>query len=154
MDFRPQTKINQATPQPQYIQPQASQPPRLNLRVVRRWWKIAAVVLTLIGVSLLSYGYVHTRTELEKISNPKTAGQTESQKLVNQIGTLVDLPSGETPTVATVKDAIKLKSQDFFAHAQNGDRVVVYSQAHRAVLYRPSTNKVIEYSKVFLNGVQ
>jgi hypothetical protein len=50
--------------------------------------------------------------------------------------------------VATVSDASKLQSQQFFAKAQNGDKVLIFTNAKRAVLYRPSTNKVIEYAPV------
>lgn len=50
----------------------------------------------------------------------------------------------ETPTIATVSDITKLQGQPFFAKAQNGDKVYVYSNAKKAILYRPSENKIIE----------
>jgi len=104
------------------------------------------------AVVLLAHGYVHTKNELTKLSNPQTAGQTETQQLVSQVGKLVDLPTGETPTLATVKDASKLKNQSFFTDAQNDDKGLIHTKAGKAVLYRPSTNRIIQYSKVNLNG--
>ena len=62
------------------------------------------------------------------------------------------MPSSEAPTIATVNDITKLKGQAFFADAKNGDKVLIYTKAGKAVLYRPLTNKVIEYSTVNLNG--
>jgi hypothetical protein len=102
----------------------------------------------LVVLGFLTYGYLHTRSELKRLSNPQTASQDATEELVSKVGKLVELPSGETPTLASVQDVNKLKSQEFFARAQNGDKVLVYSKANRAVLYRPSTNKVIEFSKV------
>jgi hypothetical protein len=40
-------------------------------------------------------------------------------------------------------DTSKLKGQAFFANAKNGDRVLVFTKAQEAVLYRPSTNIII-----------
>jgi hypothetical protein len=134
-----------------------AQKPSLTRRV-NKFWKnygkivlVVAIVLVFIG---LTYGYLHTRNELNRLSNPKNAAQNDTEKVVDKVGKLIVLPSGETPTAATVSDVGKLKSQEFFSRAQNGDKVLVYAKSGRAVLYRPSINKVVEYSKVNLNTNQ
>lgn len=58
------------------------------------------------------------------------------------------LPEGETPTIATVSDADKVKSQTFFQRAENGDKVIVYQQAKKAILYRPSIHKIVEVTSI------
>lgn len=98
-------------------------------------------------VAWLVYSNIHTRNQLNAAKS-QSSSQTSTQQLINKVGVLVQLPTGETPTVATVNDASKLKTQQFFAHAQDGDKVLIYSKAGRAVLYRPSTNKIIEYTEV------
>lgn len=118
----------------------------------RNWKKTALFIVAIAIIAWLAYGYVHTKHQLDQLSNNTTSGQTETQKLVNQVGQLVVLPMGETPTIATVNDATKLKNQAFFANAQNGDKVLIYSKAGKAVLYRPSANKIIEYSTVNLSS--
>jgi hypothetical protein len=125
-----------------------------NLKLGSRWLKRLAILATVLIFAGLAYGYWHTKSELNNLSNPKTAGQNETQQVVGKVGKLVSLPGGETPTLATVNDASKLKSQVFFADAQNGDKVLIYNHAGKAVLYRPSTNKVVAYSKINLNGSQ
>src|SRR3989344_4268736 len=60
----------------------------------------------------------------------------EVQALVAKIGKFIDLPQGETPTVATVSDPDKLKSQTFFAKAK------------KAILYDPTANRILEMSSL------
>ena len=67
----------------------------------------------------------------------------ETDILVQDIGKLMVLPTGEDPTVATVTDATKLTSRNFFKDVQNGDKLLAYTIAKKAILYRPSTNKII-----------
>jgi hypothetical protein len=93
-------------------------------------------IIAILFIALI-YGYIHTRNELNRLSNPKETSQNETQKLVDKVGKLIVLPSDETPTAATVNDVSKLKSQEFFARSQNGDKVLVYAKSGRAVLYRP-----------------
>jgi hypothetical protein len=77
-------------------------------------------------------------------------GQTTADvgAVVEKVGKLIELPQGETPTVANVTDVQKLRNQPFFARAQNGDQVLIYSKAGKAILYRPFTNKVIEIAPI------
>ena len=89
-----------------------------------------------------------TKPELLGISTEQDV--MESQKdvdiLLSEVGKLIRLPQDENPTVATVTDADTLKSQPFFAEAQNGDKVLIYANSKKIYLYRPSEKKIIEAS--------
>lgn len=74
--------------------------------------------------------------------------QEEVKQLVLEVGKLIDLPIGEDPTLATVTDVEKLRSQPFFQKAQNGDKVLIYSLAKKAILYRPSDKKIIDVAPI------
>lgn len=76
--------------------------------------------------------------------DPSVKSQAEVKGTVTEVGKLIDLPKDEEPSLAEVKDVEKLKDQPFFAKAQNGDKVLIYQQNGRAILYRPSTKKIIE----------
>lgn len=63
--------------------------------------------------------------------------------LLKNVSKLTDIPSDEVPTIATVTNAELIKQQSFFKDALVGDRVLLYKEAKKAILYRPSTGKIV-----------
>lgn len=82
------------------------------------------------------------------LANPAQRIQEETQKVIDNVGKLMILPSGETPTVATISDKDKLKNQPFFANAKNGDQILIFTEAKKAILYDPISNKIIDVAPV------
>lgn len=107
------------------------------------------LLLAVIGLGLWSWSLYSDRQDLRKQvaqlnQNPQIAVQRQTQALLTAVGKLIQLPSGETPTVANVSDAAQAKQQSaFFNNAQNGDKVLMYAKAGEAILYRPSTGKIV-----------
>ena len=81
----------------------------------------------------------------------KTPSDREDQAVLTKLEKLIVLPD-ETPSVATVLDVTKLSDQAFFKNAQNGDKLVLYSSAQKAILYRPSDNIVVEVMPLLLDS--
>ncbi len=117
--------------------------------------KTKSVILPLIGVVLLIVLTAGGVIYLAKVK-PEVLGlakniQAENKKdldnTVKMVGKLMLLPT-ETPTLATVNDLNKVRGQDFFKNAAVGDKVLVYTGAKKAILYRPSNNKIIEVGVV------
>jgi cytoskeletal protein RodZ len=102
-------------------------------------------LLVLVG-SIISAVFFY-RKYRQNLAPPQTF--TEIEAVVRKVSVLMELPQGETPTLATVSDKTKLQDQTFFQNAENGDRILVYTQAQKAVLYRPSTNKIIDIAPIF-----
>lgn len=124
--------------------------PKKSKTTILKYWRLLVVLVALVGVGLLVKGYLDTKNQLRSLSDSKTASQADGQELVKEISKYFILPN-ETPTVATVSDVDKLKNQEFFKDAKSGDKVLIFPDAGRALLYRPSISKIIEYSKVNLN---
>lgn len=68
-------------------------------------------------------------------------------QLVNQLSKVIELPN-EKPDLALVTDTDQLKGQAFFAKAQNGDKVLIFQQAKLALIYRPSSGKIINVGPI------
>jgi hypothetical protein len=73
---------------------------------------------------------------------------SQVKELINTVAQKAQLPQGENPSVATVTDVKKLPNSAFFAQAKNGDKVLIYTDAKKAYLYRPSTGEIIQESTV------
>lgn len=108
---------------------------------------IAVAAVILIGGGFLIYSNSKASKNVPGQTNPKLV-QEEVKKLVAEVGKLIDLPAGEDPTIATVTDISKLKDQPFFRNAKNGDKVLIYSKAKKAILYDPNNHKVIDIAPI------
>lgn len=109
---------------------------------------VAGVLVLLAAGGTLGYNkYTALRKENERLANPQAAAQDEAKRVKSEVAQLIELPN-EDPTIATVVDVDKLKNQSFFANAQNGDRVLLFASAKKAVLYRPSTHKIVEVAPI------
>jgi hypothetical protein len=69
--------------------------------------------------------------------------EREAKSLVRSVSKHMLLPD-EVPTIATVSDMDALKSEVFFQNAREGDKVLMFLNAQKAVLYRPSDDLIIE----------
>lgn len=114
------------------------------------WILLGVLVLIIIGGAGGTAYYFYSKYQ-KVIKNPETVTKQESEWLVEKAGKLVDLPKDETPSVATVIDKEKLKDQPFFANSENGDKVLIFTKAKKAILYRPSTDKVIEIMPLIID---
>lgn len=122
----------------------------INMKIAGKTKKIAIIIVSIVIVSVLGYmGYQYSllRNEVIRLRSSPQASQEaikeEIKKLVDQVSKLIAVPD-ETPTVATVSDSEKLKPNPFFQNAQNGDKVLIFTGAKKAIIYRPNDNKIIE----------
>ena len=106
--------------------------------------KIVDRVVILIAIVAVVFGaYFYYQWSLIR-QNPQAVTEQEVTDLVAKVSKLIVLPTGEVPTVAVVSDPAALKDQAFFANAEKGDKVLIYAQAKKAVLYSVLLNKIIE----------
>lgn len=110
---------------------------RLNKRNLP--WLLILILLVVSGFLFMEY---------KEAQNKLIDVKTQNAKYEKQLHKLILLPSNESPTIATVKDAEKLRKQLFFKNAQTGDKVFVYNKERKAILYRPSTNMIINVQPV------
>lgn len=107
------------------------------------------LILVIAGGAFWGYQqYSDLKEENKKLSNPQESAKVETDKIKSEVSNIIELPTDEEPTIATVSDTSKLSNQAFFKNAKNGDKLLMYSKAKKAVLYRPDTKKIIEVAPI------
>lgn len=115
--------------------------------------KYGIIMLVLLTIAVIGvFGYRFYTLQQKTGSNVSLSSQPK--ELVSQVGKLIELPLNEEPTIATVSDVQKLKGQAFFVHAQNGDKVLIYKNAKKAILFRPATGKIVDVGPVNIDNSQ
>lgn len=99
-----------------------------------------------LGLSLAAaiYFYLQYRAVKQSAKSTDKVTKQETEQMVARIGKLIELPENEKAQLAKVTDKNKLADQPFLKKAQNGDVILIFQKAKKAILYRPSTNKIIE----------
>ena len=107
-------------------------------------YKIVFLVVGSVGFGLLLgmklAGSRCVPEEIEAESVPNYISETE--KLLDLAGQLTNLPA-EEPYVITLQNINELKDSEFFMDAADGDRVLIFPEARRAVIYREAEHRVI-----------
>jgi hypothetical protein len=100
--------------------------------------------LLAVAIVAAGFGFYYYNQYSDLKVNPQRAAQEETRTLVERVSKLIVLPQDELPTIATVSDPEQLQSQPFFRNAKAGDKVLIYANARKAVLYSPTDNKIVE----------
>ncbi len=114
------------------------------MKKMKTIYKIIALIIVIVAVAFGGYYFAK-----------KDAGKTDSQKeleeTVRDVSKLMVLPQDEMPTLATVTDIKKLEGQPFFANAKTGDKILIYTNNKKIILYSPSLSKIVEVGALNLN---
>jgi hypothetical protein len=110
---------------------------------------LIALIATSIAAAVSTTAAIVFYVKYEDLNNnPNVTAQNTKQEIVDRISKLYDAPN-EDPTLAQVENPEKLsKEQEFFRNAKAGDYIVVYPKAKLGILYRESTNKIINIGPV------
>jgi flagellar basal body-associated protein FliL len=125
---------------------------------------VALVVILGVGLAITAYGFYQKDKKIKDLqaSNSATAGSPEAEAkaaaTVEKLKTILnindikdDKGDVQKPAVATIVDADKVResNKEFYADAQKDDALIVYS--NRAILYRESSNKIINIAPIVAN---
>jgi|SRR3989338_1229129 len=120
----------------------------VNISKKKSMWPMLFGVLVVALIATTSGGVYFYLQNVQLKKNPQAIAQQEVKSLIDKVSRLMVLPEGETPTIATVSEPEKLKDQPFFSKAQKGDKVLIYTNAKKAILYSPSTNKIVDVAPI------
>jgi hypothetical protein len=114
---------------------------------------VVGSMLIVIGIGIVAWAqYLNLQKQFQPKPTESVTNAAPPQQVLGLIEKVeqkgVTLPKNEFPSVATISDLSKLSDQAFFDGATVGDKVLIYANAKRAILFRPSTNQIIRESRV------
>ncbi len=113
-------------------------------------WVIGILVLLSLATTGTAGFFYYKFREIQ--DNPQQVTIDETKAIVEKVGKLITLPTKEQPTLATVLDKKELKDQAFFNDAKDGDKILIYTEAKKAIIYREATDKIINVGPILLQS--
>lgn len=110
--------------------------------------KLLLILVAITAIVLAAYFFMQNRQLKNKTIAESDAAEVKA--LTAKLSELMILPKG-TPTIASIVDKSKLSKDPFFAAAENGDKVLVFTEGQKAVLYRPSTGKIVDITTISMS---
>lgn len=108
---------------------------------------ILMVVLLAGSLGLAYYFYDQNQKARHFLANPELASEEEKKALLKTVGALIEMPN-EAPNIITVQNKDDLVNQPFFKGVENGDKIIVFSGAKQAIVFRPSSGKIVKVGPV------
>ncbi len=119
--------------------------------------KIFKIIIALLAVILIvcvvSLGFLWRKLGILEAEAPLSP-EAELAQVIAEVGNSLALPGDEQPKLLTLSDEelIAVKGEPFFANALPGDKLLIYQNNSKAVIWRPSSRKIIEASIINLSG--
>lgn len=114
-------------------------------KIILRMILLTFLVLGILILLIIGFKKFQPKLQNDEARRQQQLSLQKAEATIAAIEKLIELPD-EEPTVATINDLSKLQGQPFFAKAEAGDQVLFFTQAQKAILYRPTANKIIEVS--------
>ncbi len=112
---------------------------------------IIGIIIGVGGLWVWNHFYGSSTTSQSAVT--AQTDQAQMAALIAKVGKLVILPTGEQPVIATINDASSLiKQQAFYTGAIDGDVVLVYQKAAKAIVYSPSRNMIVNVGPVIMQN--
>lgn len=122
------------------------------MRIVKISKKIVlSLILILVGISITGVGTYFYYQYNQLKNNPNLKNEKDTLSLIENIGKMIYLPTDDEPSIATVTNTEELKDQSFFKNAKNEDVLIIYPKSRKTILYRPSENKIIDFTFIATN---
>ena len=112
------------------------------------------LIVAVLGIYGSYYFFKQNQESQNLLKNPSEINAVQSKEILAKVEILLILPKDENPTIVSVVDKSKLKGQKFFEKAENGDKVIIFLKAKKAILYRPSSNKIVDVAGVNIEKTQ
>ena len=108
-------------------------------------------VLIIIIIALLAFAIYNKFNTTAPAAGEGQLSEKEIKSLVTKVSKLINVPD-ETPVIATIIKADQLiAEQKFYAGSKDGDYLMVFPTAQKAIIYRESENKLINVGPIVVD---
>lgn len=120
---------------------------------------ITLIFLALIGATAGSTiffykKYTSAQKEIELLKTEQGQAkiiEEETATLIAAVSKLILLPENESPVVATIVNSAKLaETQPFYKGAQDGDKLLIFPESEKALIYSPARNILVSVGPAFV----
>lgn len=101
---------------------------------------VGIVLLFLVSLGVLVVMY----NKISFLSSPEKIAEKEIDSVVRDVRKIMDLPQDETPVLAVINNDEQLKNQPLFQNAEVGNKILIYEENRKIVIYNHTTNKIVE----------
>ncbi|MDR0463386.1 MAG: hypothetical protein LBG64_04170 [Pseudomonadales bacterium] len=105
---------------------------------------LAFILAFIVIASIGAYLFLHREST--------NGDPADRDRVLRRLNRIMILPEGEEPFVGTVDNPEEIAHLPLFTRAQRGDRIVVYSGASKAILFRPSTGQIVDVRYLMLDN--
>lgn len=115
----------------------------------------------LLIVSLAAFGwsfwsYQNVKKDLAILKDPQLASelsQKETSELIGKLSKLMVVPADRDPVVAVINDVEMLAAtQDFYVPAHNGDKLIMFQDSRKAVIYDEDDNRIVNVGPIYFDN--
>lgn len=100
--------------------------------------KLILIILAVLAVAALAAVIVFQQIKLSSNLTDEQAAKNTQEKVAK----IMLLPE-EDALVSDITDIAQISEQPFFSKAENGDKVLIFVQSAKIVVYRESTNQIV-----------
>jgi Na+/melibiose symporter-like transporter len=122
----------------------------------KRLFIFVVLCLTFFCCSSIIFLYFKTKERLATVLRNSETTQTadsQNQQLIFKLKKHILLPN-EEPVIATVINKTLVATQSaFYKDVQNGDELVAFPNAKKAILYRPSQDLIVATGPLLLEDI-
>lgn len=106
-----------------------------------------AIATGIAGSALAIYSYQKLNSSntlgAQVIADSERLSEKEIKALKDKVSQIAVLPEDEIPVVLPITDLTKLHSNEFFKDAKLKDKILIFKQAGKIILYDPINNKIV-----------
>lgn len=118
-----------------------------NKKIIRYLLIIIPIVICFVLIFVFTNRKQNKDTKDTATTAVETVGLSDNdKKIVEKASKLIEMPTNETPVIATVVDKTKNENDEFLKAADNGDLIIIFPNNNMRFIYRESSNQIIAHT--------